>query len=266
MDWPPATTPTTCCALSASGCSALSSSADSGGQHSSAVLYTIEPAAQNDAYLMQLADAEDIPTLFADPIDEEGEPAVPAPPRPLATMALPVVHDPARSQLEDNVNFPRDIGSVIAGRYEVTGSLGSGSFSHAVQCRDLGDGGGGDGAPGSSADGGDGEVCVKIVRNNKDFFDQSLSEVKILQVLNANDPDDARGILRLRAFFYHRERPTRSKRLAPPGARTVGPRPRLAPRERARRPLRSEARHGLVRSAHPLAPLQGRGVQLQPRP
>ena len=112
------------------------------------------------------------------------------------------------------------------------------------------------------ADGGDGEVCVKIVRNNKDFFDQSLSEVKILQMLNANDPDDARCILRLRAFFYHRERPIRSKRLAPPGARTVGPRPRLAPRERARRPLRSEARHGLVRSAHPLAPLQGRGVQL----
>ena len=93
------------------------------------------------------------------------------------------------------------------------------------------------------------------------FFDQSLSEVKILQMLNANDPDDARCILRLRAFFYHRERPIRSKRLAPPGARTVGPRPRLAPRERARRPLRSEARHGLVRSAHPLAPLQGRGVQ-----
>jgi len=154
-------------------------------------LYILEPAACDDAYLMRLGVPDAIPTTFTGPIDEQGEPAVPQPLQ-LATLSLPVVHNPGQSQLETNVNFPRDVGSVIAGRYQITGSLGSGSFSHAVQCRDL-------------ADTQAGDVCVKIVRNNKDFFDQSLSEIKILQMLNQADHKDAHGVLRINDFFYHRQ-------------------------------------------------------------
>ena len=41
--------------------------------------------------------------------------------------------------------------------------LGSAAFSKAVQCLDLHTGE---------------MVCVKIIKNNKDFFDQSLDEVR----------------------------------------------------------------------------------------
>ncbi len=41
------------------------------------------------------------------------------------------------------------------------------AFSKAVQCVDLTDGS---------------YVCIKIIKNNKDFFDQSLDEIKILKV------------------------------------------------------------------------------------
>jgi len=34
-------------------------------------------------------------------------------------------------------------------------------------------------------------VCLKVIKNNKDFFDQSLDEIKLLHYLNsAGDPDD----------------------------------------------------------------------------
>jgi len=127
---------------------------------------------------------------FSAPIDEAGQP-MPARPEPqLETMYLPVVHDPFRNQLEDSVNFPHDVGTAIAQRYEVTSRLGSGSFSHAVQCKEA--------ASGKS-------VCIKIVRNNKDFVDQSLGEIKILQYLNQLDGGDEHHILRLEDYFYYKE-------------------------------------------------------------
>jgi hypothetical protein len=49
-------------------------------------------------------------------------------------------------------------------------------------------------------------VVVPLVQNNKDYFDQSLDEVKLLRAINAADPHDAHGILRLYDFFYYRVR------------------------------------------------------------
>ena len=51
--------------------------------------------------------------------------------------------------------------------------LGSAAFSKAVQCLDLHTGE---------------MVCVKIIKNNKDFFDQSLDEVMLLDYLKQHDP------------------------------------------------------------------------------
>ena len=48
-------------------------------------------------------------------------------------------------------------------------------------------------------------MCLKIVKNSKDFFDQSLDEVKLLKLVNERDPGDAKGILRLYDYFYHAE-------------------------------------------------------------
>ena len=43
-----------------------------------------------------------------------------------------------------------------------------------------------------------------MIRNNKDFFDQSLGEIKLLRYLNALDPHDSQHVLRMRDFFYFR--------------------------------------------------------------
>jgi hypothetical protein len=42
------------------------------------------------------------------------------------------------------------------------------------------------------------------LQNNKDYFDQSLDEIKLLKYVNAHDPTDAAGIVRLYDFFYYK--------------------------------------------------------------
>ncbi|KAK1288676.1 Serine/threonine-protein kinase AFC2 [Acorus calamus] len=71
---------------------------------------------------------------------------------------------------------------VIAGRYHVTEYLGSAAFSKAIQAHDLHTG----------------------MDNNKDFFDQSLDEIKLLKYVNKNDPADKYHLLRLYDYFYYR--------------------------------------------------------------
>jgi dual specificity tyrosine-phosphorylation-regulated kinase 2/3/4 len=48
-------------------------------------------------------------------------------------------------------------------------------------------------------------VRLQVIRSNKDFFDQSLDEIKLLQLVNAADPEDTSGVVRLHDFFYWRE-------------------------------------------------------------
>lgn len=108
----------------------------------------------------------------------------------LDDFSLRVIYDPRRNALEESVSFPIAVDTVIAGRYQIVDYLGAGVFSRAVQCVELPTGR---------------TVCVKIVRNNKDFLDQSLGEVKLLKLLNENDPHDDKHILRMRDCFYYRE-------------------------------------------------------------
>ncbi|WOL09467.1 hypothetical protein Cni_G18220 [Canna indica] len=49
------------------------------------------------------------------------------------------------------------------------------------------------------------DVCVKIIKNNKDFFDQILDEIKLLKFVNKHDPSDKFHILHLYDYFYYRE-------------------------------------------------------------
>ncbi len=79
---------------------------------------------------------------------------------------------------------------MIADRYTIVDYLGSGVFSRAVQCSENESGR---------------MVCIKIIRNNKDFLDQSLGEIKLLRYLNENDPNDEKHVLQMLDFFYHRE-------------------------------------------------------------
>lgn len=40
-------------------------------------------------------------------------------------------------------------------------------------------------------------VCIKIIKNNKDFFDQSLDEIKLLKYINAHAEPDAKNVVQL---------------------------------------------------------------------
>lgn len=40
------------------------------------------------------------------------------------------------------------------------------------------------------------------LQNNKDYFDQSLDEIKLLKFVNAYDPDDKYNLVRLYDYFY----------------------------------------------------------------
>ncbi|XP_047327187.1 uncharacterized protein LOC124930862 isoform X2 [Impatiens glandulifera] len=106
------------------------------------------------------------------------------------TFDLKIVHRKNRTGFEEDKNFHVVLNSVIAGRYHVTEYLGSAAFSKAIQAHDLHTGM---------------DVCVKIIKNNKDFFDQSLDEIKLLKFVNKHDPADKYHLLRLYDYFYYRE-------------------------------------------------------------
>ncbi|KAL2553500.1 Protein kinase superfamily protein [Forsythia ovata] len=106
------------------------------------------------------------------------------------TFILKIVHRKNRTGFEEDKNFQVLLNSVIAGRYHVTEYLGSAAFSKAIQAHDLHTGM---------------DVCVKVIKNNKDFFDQSLDEIKLLKYVNKHDPADKYHILRLYDYFYYRE-------------------------------------------------------------
>ncbi|XP_010253744.1 PREDICTED: probable serine/threonine-protein kinase dyrk2 isoform X2 [Nelumbo nucifera] len=91
---------------------------------------------------------------------------------------------------EENKDFPIVLNEIIAGRYCLTEYLGSAAFSKVVQAHDLHTGM---------------DVCLKIIKNDKDFFDQSLDEIKLLKFVNRHDPTDEHHILRLYDYFYLQE-------------------------------------------------------------
>lgn len=94
----------------------------------------------------------------------------------------------------------------LAFRYEVTDTLGKGSFGQVLSCRDR--------CTGQS-------VAVKIIRNKKRFHHQALVEIKILDNLRKwvckplrfasshthqmlKDPDDKHNVIKMTEHFYFR--------------------------------------------------------------
>ncbi|XP_009588948.1 uncharacterized protein LOC107803643 isoform X1 [Nicotiana tabacum] len=103
---------------------------------------------------------------------------------------LRIIHRKNRTGFEESKDLPIVLNSIIAGRYYVTEYLGSAAFSKVIQAHDMHTGI---------------DVCLKIIKNDKDFFDQSLDEIKLLKFVNKNDPCDEHHILRLYDYFYHQE-------------------------------------------------------------
>jgi len=105
-------------------------------------------------------------------------------------FSLKVIFDRERTGFEESKEFPIVINSIVAGRYQVVEYLGSAAFSKAVQALDLVSGK---------------MVCMKIIENNKDYFDQSIDEIKLLSFINCNGDVDEKNVLRYFDCFYHKE-------------------------------------------------------------
>lgn len=108
----------------------------------------------------------------------------------LESFDLRIIYETGRTGFEENKEFPIVVNSVIAGRYQVLQYLDSAAFSRAVRCLDLKH---------------KLEVCIKIIRNSKDFFDQSLDEIKLLQFINCNGDPEENCVLQLFDYFYFKE-------------------------------------------------------------
>jgi serine/threonine protein kinase len=102
-----------------------------------------------------------------------------------------VVFDREKTGFEETKDFPIVINSIIAGRYQVVEYLGSAAFSKAIQCYDIHS---------------EQMVCMKIIENNKDYFDQSIDEIKLLRFIISNCDDlDEKNLLKVIDYFYHKE-------------------------------------------------------------
>jgi len=106
------------------------------------------------------------------------------------SFGLRVIFERDKTGFEESKEFPIRINSVVAARYQIIEYLGSAAFSRAVQCLDLAQ---------------NKMVCMKIIKNDKDFLDQSIDEIKLLKYINVNGDVDKHNVLRLEDYFYHKE-------------------------------------------------------------
>ena len=106
------------------------------------------------------------------------------------SYSLKVVVDRERTGFEESKDFKIVINNLIAGRYQILGYLGNAAFSKAVKCLDTKD---------------NKLVCLKIIENNKNYFDQSLDEIKVLNFVNSNGDPDELNFLRAIDYFYYKE-------------------------------------------------------------
>jgi len=108
----------------------------------------------------------------------------------LTFFNLKIVHRVHHTGFEESRDFPIKIHDIVAGRYEVVEYLGSAAFSRAVQCLDRKT---------------NTMVCMKIIKNNKDFFDQCLDEVKLLKYVQLKGDPDRYNVIKMFDFFYYKE-------------------------------------------------------------
>ncbi len=103
----------------------------------------------------------------------------------------------ASAQLEHNYGYDDDKGDYkiinndhIGYRFEIKSFLGKGSFGTALKCFDHKNGV---------------DVAVKVVKNKKKYYYQAGVELKILQFLKENDPEDIMNVIHLNDYVIFRK-------------------------------------------------------------
>ena len=103
-------------------------------------------------------------------------------------MKIIIEREKVGFELDKELKFKENM--LIAGRYRFIKELGDAAFSTAIQCCDIVE---------------KRMVCIKVVKNNKDYFDQSIDEIKLLRYINANGDPDEKCFLRVYDYFYYKE-------------------------------------------------------------
>ena len=103
---------------------------------------------------------------------------------------IPVLSSPNCGYDDDKADYKVVEGDHIAYRYEVLGTLGKGSFGQVLKCMDHKR---------------DELVALKIIRNKQRFHVQGAVEVRVLETLRDNDPDDSMGVVRMKNYMVFRK-------------------------------------------------------------
>jgi len=78
----------------------------------------------------------------------------------------------------------------IAYRYEILSLLGRGSFGQVCECFDH-----------KKKE----KVAVKVIKNKPKFHHQAVVEIRVLQTIRENDPEDKKNIIRMKNYFLFRK-------------------------------------------------------------
>ncbi|KAF9350871.1 dual specificity protein kinase yak1 [Mortierella sp. NVP85] len=113
------------------------------------------------------------------------------PRRVLTKPSKPVHNEGYDNEDYDYILYVSDIlGSEERQRYLILDVLGQGTFGQVVKCQNLKT---------------NAIVAVKVIKNRPAYFNQSMMEVTVLELLNERyDPEDRHHILRLHDTFIHR--------------------------------------------------------------
>ncbi len=109
---------------------------------------------------------------------------------PTSSFCLRIVHDTHRTGFEEAKDIQLYPGCLIGARYMYLRKLGEAAFSTTLECIDTHN---------------KHRVCAKMIKNSKDFLDQSLDEIKVLRYLNAAGDVDEHRVLKLLDYFYYKE-------------------------------------------------------------
>ncbi|KAL3670549.1 hypothetical protein V7S43_004863 [Phytophthora oleae] len=116
--------------------------------------------------------------------DDDGEP------KEYEVFQLRIIREKNRTGFEPNQDWRPRTGTLIGDRYKVEMAIGEAVFSRTYKCIDT---------TTSQA------VCLKIIKNNKEYFDQGIDEIRILEYIDQNCKVDERHLVRLLDAFYFRE-------------------------------------------------------------
>lgn len=90
---------------------------------------------------------------------------------------------------EENGDYKYMLSDHIGYRYEIVKFLGKGSFGTALQCVDHKTGK---------------EIALKLIKNKQKYLQVAGVELKILEFLKKNDPEDIMNVVHLSKYFMFR--------------------------------------------------------------